>query len=91
MLVDPILIFLRNASLIGIQIYQFLLLIYIISSWFGGLPNNAFSRFVIELIRPPLHFIQKYAPFTRIGVIDLSPLVLFFTLSFLESFLQGLF
>ena len=75
------------ASMIFKVIY-FLLVIRIILSWFAVESYNEGMNMLMRITDPIL------APFRRlplqIGMIDLSPLVAFLVLNFLESFVVGI-
>lgn len=79
------------ASLCGMVIYifTFLLVIRIILSWLNVDPYNDLVRAVYgatEAILAPLRRLPL-----QIGMIDLSPVVAFIILKFLEIFLVGVF
>jgi YggT family protein len=78
MIMDFISILLINV----IRIYKFTILARVLLSWFGGNPANPIVRFVIDVTEPVLYYIRKILP--RMGMIDLSPLVAFFALDFLQ-------
>ena len=70
------------------KILYFLLVIRIVLSWFGGDPFGEPMGTIYRVTDPIL------APFRRlplqIGMVDLSPILAFLTLSFLESFVVGI-
>ena len=86
------------SSLLGlliqiINLFQFILVIYIISTWlinFNIINTN--NRFVYTLMdvmyrlcEPSLNFVRKYLPI--FGSIDLSPIVVYLALWFIKSLL----
>ena len=86
------------SSLLGlliqiINLFQFILVIYIISTWlinFNIINTN--NRFVYTLMdamyrlcEPSLNFVRKYLPV--FGSIDLSPIVVYLALWFIKSLL----
>jgi YggT family protein len=62
--------------LIGLSIYQFVIFISIIASWFGGLPKNQIGDFIRDIIRPIMEFVKRVPH--HLGPLDLSPLYAFF-------------
>ena len=76
-----------------INLYQFVLLIYIIASWLISFNIiNTSNRFVYSLIEamhrlcdPSLKIVRKYVP--SFGTIDISPVIVYLLLWFLKSLL----
>ena len=76
-----------------INLYQFVLLIYIITSWLISFNIiNTSNRFVYSLIEamhrlcdPSLKIVRKYVP--SFGTIDISPVIVYLLLWFLKSLL----
>lgn len=69
-----------NFLLIGLEIYQFLILLYVLSSWFGGLPKNRFGDFIRDLIAPIMNLAKRIPH--HLGPIDLSPIYAFLLVGF---------
>ena len=76
-----------------INLFQFILIIYIIGTWLVNFnvinTSNRFVYSVMEamyrLCEPSLNFVRRYLP--AFGSIDLSPIVLYLGLWFLKSLL----
>ena len=76
-----------------INLYQFILLIYIISTWLISFNIiNTSNRLVYgimdvlyRLIEPSLRFVRKYLP--NLGVIDIAPVVVYLALWFAKNLL----
>ncbi len=79
----------QSFLIIGLEIYQFLLLIYVISSWFGGMPKNKLGYFVIDLLVPIMELAKKIPH--RIGVIDISPIYAFFIIGLAKALVITIF
>ncbi len=86
------------SSLLGliiqiINLFQFILIIYIIGTWLINFnvinTSNRFVYSVMEamyrLCEPSLNFVRRYLP--AFGSIDLSPIVVYLGLWFLKSLL----
>ena len=68
--------------------YTVLLMVRIIGSWFPSFAQTKYMRFVVFYTNPYLNLFRKIIP--PIGAFDLSPLLAFFALNILESFILGL-
>ncbi len=76
-----------------INLYQFVLIIYIIATWLISFNIvNTSNRFVsglmialYRLCEPSLRFIRQYLP--NLGSIDISPVIVYLLLWFLKSLL----
>lgn len=74
---------LRDATMTAIQIYSFLLIIYILMSWIPSLRETAFGIFIGKIVEPYLAFFRQFIP--PLGMIDISPIVAIFALRFISS------
>jgi len=85
-------LFLALSQMIGmiIQTYIFIIIIRSIISWAGPLPYNQFVQILRKITDPVFRFVHRNIPFTIVGGIDLSPIIIIFTLYFLNTFLTGL-
>ncbi len=76
-----------------INLFQFVLIIYIILTWLVSFNIiNTGNRFVYSILdalyrlcEPSLNFVRRYLP--TFGAIDLSPIVVYLSLWFLKSLL----
>lgn len=64
------------------SIYTVMLFIRILSSWFPEYREHRFIVFVARYTDPYLNFFRQYIP--PIGMIDVSPIVAFFALNFIN-------
>ncbi len=69
--------------------YTILLFIRVVGSWFPSLARSKFMRFVSHYVDPYLNLFRRLIPPIG-GVLDLSPLLAFFALSFLEKIITYL-
>ena len=77
-----------------INLYQLILLIYIISTWLVNFNViNMSNRFVYTLMEamyklcePSLNLVRRYVP--NFGNIDVSPIIVLFGLEFIKSLLN---
>lgn len=79
----------RNPICILLQLYFIVLIVRIILSWVPSLPEpvEPLARIVRGLTDPLLIPLRRMIPPVRVGpgALDLSPLVLFFGISILQS------
>ena len=76
-----------------INLYQFILLIYIVATWLLNFNIiNSSNRFVFSameamhrLCEPSLRLVRKYVP--NLGSIDISPVIVYLALWFIKSLL----
>lgn len=75
------------ANLIGI--YTFVLLIRILMSWIPNLDrSNPIVQVLVQVTDPVLEPARRLIP--PIGMIDISPIVVFIVLSILQDLLRGM-
>lgn len=72
---------------IVLTILYWLILIRAIISWVNPDPNNPIVQFLYKTTEPILYPIRKFLPLGfRLGI-DISPIIAFFAILFLKSFL----
>ena len=81
---DFILFFLINL----IRIIKYAILVRVLMSWVGGLKGRT-GQIINEITEPVLRIFRNIIP--RMGMIDLSPLIAFFALDFLQMGIISLF
>lgn len=65
----------------AIEIYSYVLIIYILMSWFPGARESSFGNIITRLSEPYLEPFRKIIP--PLGMIDISPIVAIFVLRYL--------
>ncbi|MCX7770311.1 MAG: YggT family protein [Proteobacteria bacterium] len=72
-----------------LTIYNIILIIRVFISWVSASPYNPIVRIVYVLTEPVLKPVRRIIPPINVGMVylDLSPLIVFFVLHFLNSFL----
>jgi YggT family protein len=69
-----------------LHIYMFLLLGRVIISWVDADPRNPIVQFLWRVTEPALKRVRRWFPFlTRLGGLDLTPLVIFAAIMFLQT------
>lgn len=67
------------------QVYTLMLFIRIISSWVPQMREYQWMRFITYYTDPYLNFFRRFVP--PLGMFDLSPIVAFICLSFMQNIL----
>jgi YggT family protein len=70
--------------------YTLMLVVRILGSWVPELASQPWMLFIGQFTDPYLNFFRKIIPPIG-GILDLSPILAFLALQFLESFLKALF
>lgn len=73
----------------AIILYSYVLIVYILMSWFPGARESQFGYFLGRLCEPYLEQFRKIIP--PIGMIDISPIIAIFVLHFARQGLHMLF
>ncbi|MFC7061285.1 YggT family protein [Halobacillus seohaensis] len=81
--------FLFNILFTALNMYSWILIIYILLSWFPGARESKFGEVLAKLAEPFLEPFRKIIP--PLGMIDISPIVAILVLRFAASGLQELF
>lgn len=73
-----------------VQVYIFIIIIRSVISWLGNIPSNTFILVLRRLTDPVFRFVHKMLPFTVVGGIDISPIIIIVILYFIDSFFTGI-
>jgi YggT family protein len=71
----------------GCTLYMMMLLVRVLSSYFPEIQEHKLFRVLQFYTDPYLNLFRKFIP--PLGMFDLSPIVAFFALQFLEMFLKS--
>jgi len=66
--------------------YMWLIIIRAILSWVSPDPYNPIVRFLYQVTEPVLYRVRQFLPFRGLGI-DLSPILVFIIIIFLDGFL----
>ena len=69
-----------------LTIYMWLIIIRAVISWVNPDPYNPIVNFLYQVTEPVLYRIRRYLPFRGMAI-DISPLVAFVIIFFLDQFL----
>lgn len=75
---------------LAIQIYIIIIVIRSIISWAGNIPSNNLIFFLRRITDPVFRMVHRYIPFTIIGGIDISPIIIIFFLYLTNNLLTRL-
>jgi YggT family protein len=70
-----------------IQIYIIIIIIRSVISWLGNIPPNPLTIILRKLTDPLFRLVHRILPFSIIGGIDISPIIIVLVLYFIDSFL----
>lgn len=71
----------------ALTIYFWIVIISALLSWVNPDPYNPIVRFLRSLTEPVFYRIRKLLPFTMVGGLDLSPVVLLLGIQFAKIFI----
>jgi YggT family protein len=69
------------------QLYILVIIVRAVISWAGNIPYNTFVHILRKLTDPVFRLVHRALPFTIIGGIDISPVIILVFLYFVDSFL----
>ena len=70
-----------------LQIYNFVVLVAVLVSWVNPDPFNPIIRFLRAATEPVFQWVRQRLPFAVVGMMDLSPILVFFFIWFARGFL----
>lgn len=71
-----------------LTIYMWLIIIRAVISWVNPDPYNPIVNFLYQVTEPVLYRVRRYLPFRNMAI-DISPIVVFIAIIFLDRFLVG--
>ena len=89
-MIDSLLIAFATLFVTIISLYKWVIIISAILSWVQPDPYNPIVQMLNRLTQPAYALVRRLIP-TVFGGMDMAPLILIFTLQFLEIFVQSLF
>ncbi len=84
----PEVLLIRLLSLVSwlLSIYIWIVIIRAVLSWVRPDPYHPIVRIINGLVDPVTYYISKIVP-TRVGMVDLSPLILIFVVHLIQAYL----
>jgi len=89
-MIDSLLVAFATLFVTVISLYKWVIIISAILSWVQPDPYNPIVQMLNRLTQPAYALVRRFIP-TVFGGMDMAPLILIFTLQFLEIFVQNLF
>jgi len=71
-----------------LQIYMWLVIARAVISWVSPDPYNPIVNFLYQTTEPVLYRVRRFLPFGMLPI-DISPILVFIIIIFLDSFLVG--
>lgn len=71
-----------------LTIYMWLIIIRAVISWVNPDPYNPIVNFLYQVTEPVLYRVRRYLPFGKMAI-DISPIIVFIAIIFLDRFLVG--
>jgi YggT family protein len=72
-----------------LNIYMWLIVARAVISWVSPDPYNPIVNFLYQATEPVLYRVRRYIPFWRMGALDITPIIVFIIIIFLDNFLVG--
>lgn len=74
----------------ALQLYIIIVLVRSVLSWMGGIPRQSPLIYILRRLTDPVfRLVHRYVPFTIVGNIDISPIIILMGLYFIDYFLVG--
>ncbi|MCK4763744.1 MAG: YggT family protein [Candidatus Aminicenantes bacterium] len=72
-----------------INVYILIIIVRSVMSWMGRVPRHPLVRVLRQLTDPVFRYVHRVLPFTIVGGIDISPLMIVMALYFIDDFLYS--
>lgn len=84
--------FIGHMVITALTAYSWIMIVYLIATWFVQNRYAGWFVFLSRLVEPPLAWVRRVTKNRlTIGMLDLSPLILFFGIHLLTSAVAGIF
>jgi len=70
-----------------LTLYFWIVIVSAVLSWVSPDPYNPIVRIIYNLTEPVFNWVRRVLPFTLLGGIDLSPIIVLLVIQFLKIFL----
>ena len=75
---------------LAINLYILVIIVRSVISWMGTVPPNRFIFMLRRLTDPVFRLVHRYLPFSILGGIDISPIIIIVVLYFIDNFFTGM-
>ncbi|MCI0470736.1 MAG: YggT family protein [Candidatus Aminicenantes bacterium] len=72
-----------------IQVYIIIIIVRSLISWLGNIPPNPLTIILRKLTDPLFRFVHRVLPFSIVGGVDISPIIIVLVLYFIDNFLYS--
>ena len=69
-----------------LDLYKIVVFVSVLISWVNPDPSNVIVRFLRSVTEPVFALVRRVIPFSVIGMLDLSPLVVLLLIYFIQMF-----
>jgi len=69
------------------KLYGFVIMVAVLITWVSPDPFNPLVQLLRGVTEPLFDWVRQHVPFARVGMLDLSPMLVLFLLWFLRIFL----
>jgi YggT family protein len=73
----------------ALNVYMWLIVARAVLSWVNPDPYNPIVNFLYQATEPVLYRVKRYIPFWQLGALDITPIIVFMIIIFLDTFLVG--
>jgi YggT family protein len=89
-MIEALLISTMSVVIGVLELYKWVIIIHALLSWVNPDPYNQIVQVLNRLVAPSYNLVRKYIP-TNFGGIDIAPIIIIFTIVFIETFLSNIF
>lgn len=89
-MIDSLIVAFATLFITIISLYKWVIIISALLSWVQPDPYNPIVQMLNRLTQPAYSLVRRFIP-TVFGGMDMAPLILIFTLQFIEIFVSQLF
>jgi len=89
-MIDSLLVAFATLFITIISLYKWLIIISALLSWVQPDPYNPIVQMLTRLTEPAYTLVRRFIP-TVFGGMDMAPLILIFSMQFIEIFVQNIF
>jgi YggT family protein len=89
-MIDSLLVAVMTLLVTIISLYKWVIIISSLLSWVQPDPYNPIVQMLDRITKPAYNLVRRFIP-TVFGGMDLAPLIVIFSLLFIEIFVQNIF
>ena len=70
-----------------LYLYSWVVLVAVLLTWVSPDPSSPLVRLLRSVTEPVFDWVRRHLPFAQVGMLDLAPMLVLFTIWFLRLFL----